>query len=87
MSDENQSENNGLSEDMENRIVLGVAVRSYLRAVERFEAASTAFNQSCVDVRKSLGVNKKFVVNVDYKHYLISSDDQGNFEVEPVESL
>ena len=87
MSDENQFENSGLSEEMENRINLGVALRSYLRAVERFEAASTAFNQSCVDVRKSLGANKKFVAYVDYKHYLISSDDHGNFEVEPVESL
>lgn len=87
MSDENQSENNGLSEEIQNRINLGLAVRSYLRAVERFEAASAAFNQSCVDVRKSLGANKKFVANVDYKHYLISSDDQGNFEVEQIESL
>lgn len=87
MSAENDTVPNGLSDEINDRVNLGLAIRAYLRAVERFESASAAFNQSCVDVRSKLGANKKFVANVDYKHYLIQSDDQGNFEVEQVESL
>lgn len=69
------------------QVNIGLAIRGYLRAEQRFSQASACFNESCQEVRKHLGANKKFVVQCDYKHYLVESDEQGNFEVNQIECI
>ena len=76
---------NGL--DIERRISISLAVGRYLRSADRFQEASAEFTGACKTLRKHLGTSQRFVVQVDFKHYLVTSDKDGNFEVEPVESL
>lgn len=85
--DEASSRFDEISQDVKKKSSIKWAIRGYLQAVARFEQASTAFNASCQEVRNTLGKNAKFVVDSDYKTYLVESDDEGNFKVEPVESL
>jgi len=69
------------------RINLSLSLQRYLRAVERFEAASKEFTEACSNIRDSLPKPSRFVAVISYQHYLVTSDQEGNFEVEQVESL
>ena len=80
-------EMNGTGMDIDRRVSLSLAVGRYLRSSERFNEASKEFTGACNSLRKSLGRSQRFVVQVDFKHYLVTSDDSGNFDVELVESL
>ena len=73
--------------DLESRISIALAVASYLRAVDRFDAASQAMTTACSDLRSKLERPSRFVVQVEYWHYLVTSDSEGNFDVEQIESL
>ena len=73
--------------DVETRINIAVAVGSYLRAVDRFDAASQAMSKACSELRQRLERSSRFVVQVEYRHYLVTSDQEGNFDVEQIESL
>jgi hypothetical protein len=73
--------------DIEARVNLSLAVARYLRSAERFNEASRGFTGACKELRKQLGAHQRFVVQVDYKHYLVTSDGDGNFDVDAVESL
>ena len=74
------------------QIKLGQAVRAYLDASEKFESASQDFSESCQAVRAGVKPNTTIVVRLEYgrhygKHYLLKSDDKGDFEVEAVEVI
>ncbi|TWU38660.1 hypothetical protein Q31b_37380 [Novipirellula aureliae] len=73
--------------DIERRVALSLAVGCYLRSAERFNDASKEFTSCCKSLRKQLGGDQRFVVQVDFKHYLVTSDRDGNFDVEPIPSL
>lgn len=73
--------------DIERRVALSLAIGRYLRTAERFHQTSADFTGACQSLRKQLGNGQRFVVQVDFKHYLVTSDKEGNFDVEPVESL
>ncbi len=73
--------------NIEQRVTISLALQRYLRAVERFEAASTDFNESCQAVREALPRECRFVANVMHQHYLVTSDREGNFEVEGIETV
>ena len=83
--DATETEPMGLT--VEKRVAISLAVGNYLRAAERFNIASREFTQSCKTMRVQLGAKQRFVVQVDFKHYLVTSDRDGNFDVEPIESL
>lgn len=72
---------------IEDRTNLILAVGNYLRAMERFEAASTAFNESCVAMREVLGPSRELVVQVDFSHFLVNSDEDKNFEVKKIDVI
>ena len=76
---------NGL--DIEKRVSISLAVGRYLRSAERFNEASREFTGACRSLRTQLGSEQRFVVQVDWKHYLVTSDRDGNFDVEPITSL
>lgn len=75
----------GLS--IEQRVALSIAVGRYLRSTQRFNEASKEFTDSCRTLRKELGNEQRFVAQIDFKHYLVTSDREGNFEVEHIQSL
>lgn len=64
------------------------AVSEYIDAKERLERASKIFSESCNDVRDMVSPNTTLVVRVMYgKHYLLTSDHEGNFDVNPIEVI
>lgn len=75
------------SPDIETRVNTALAVGRYLRAVERFESASKEFNEACSALRNQLVGPRRFITKIDFKHYLVTSDVDGNFEVEEVEQV
>jgi hypothetical protein len=73
--------------DIETRVATSLAVNRYLRAAERFEAASLEFNEACQSLRSVLPKPCEFVVNVNHSHHVVTSDDQGNFEIKAIDVL
>jgi hypothetical protein len=71
---------------------LSSAVRDYLEAKDKFEAASNKYGNSCEALRAVVKPNAKIVVRQTYgstygRHYLLTSDDKGNFEVKSIEVI
>ncbi len=75
------------SPDIETRVNASLAVGRYLLAVEQFEAATKEFNEACSALRKQLAEPSRFVTKIDFKHYLVTSDQDRNFEVEELELI
>ena len=73
--------------DIDTRSNISLAVGSYLRAIDRFDMASQALTKACSELREQLKGPARFVVQAEYRHYLVTSDHEGNFEVEQIESL
>lgn len=73
--------------DVLSRVERSLAIAAYVRAEKRFSDASQAFNEACQDVRKKIGKSAKFVAKIDWQTYLVTSDDEGNFSVEPIDSI
>ena len=67
--------------------MLAASVGRYLQSSQRFNDASKEFTEACKTLRKELGSEQRFVVQNDFKHYLVTSDREGNFEVEQIQSL
>ncbi len=66
---------------------LSWAVSKYIAAEKKFEEASSEFNKCCCDIRQMLCGKKTYVIAVSYQDYLFQSDEDGNFEVTPIERL
>jgi hypothetical protein len=73
--------------DIETRVNVSLAVGRYLRAADRFEAASQEFNDACSALRNQLVEPSRFITKIDFKHYLVTSDQERNFEVEELELI
>jgi hypothetical protein len=76
-----------IESDIENRVNTTLAVGRYLRAMARFEAASKEFNEACTSLRNQLTASSRFITKIDFRHYLVTSDQERNFEVEELELL
>lgn len=72
---------------IERYIALSTAVLRYLRAVESFEAVSNEFDEACSTLRDRLEKPSRFLIKVDYKYYLVTSDQDRNIEVEQLRQL
>ena len=73
--------------DIDHRVAISLAVGRYLRSAERFKDASDRFTEACDSLRNRLGKRKRFVVQIGTKNYLVTSDRDGNFDVEFIESV
>ncbi len=73
--------------DITERINIAVAVGDYLRAVDRFETASTVLNRACSELRSQINGRTRFVVQAEHRQFLVTSDSDGNFDVEQIELL
>lgn len=76
-----------IESDIENRVNTTLAVGRYLRAMARFEAASKEFNEACTSLRSQLAAPSRFITKIDFRHYLVTSDQERNFEVEEIELI
>ncbi len=72
---------------IERRVAISLAVGRYLRSSDRFNEASKDFTGACKSLRLQLGTEQRFIVQVDFKHYLVTSDRDGNFDVEHIQSI
>jgi len=73
--------------DIERRVAISLSVGRYLRSSQPFNDASIEFTDACKTLRKDLGSEQRFVVQNEFKHFLVTSDREGNFEVEQIQSL
>ena len=73
--------------DIETRVSLLLAVGRYLRAIDRFATASDELTNSCTEMREQLSQPTRFVARINFQCFLITSDEDGNFEIEQIESL
>lgn len=73
--------------DFERRFSLALATRRYLRTMKDFNTASRDFTEACKTLREAMPEDGRFVIEIEYQHYLLTSDADGNFEVEPIESV
>ena len=62
--------------NIDQRVTISLALQRYLRAVERFEAASNEFNESCQAIRQALPRESRFVANISHQHFLVTSDSR-----------
>ena len=74
-----------MMEEIRSQLRISSAVRQYLNAVEKFELVSKELENSCKAVRESIKPDAKLVLRSGYKHYLVTSDEEGNFYVESIE--
>ncbi len=71
-------------ESIDDRVAATMAVSEYLRAMQAFEAASTRFNEACNRMRTTIPKNSRFVTKVDFSSHLVTTNNNGDFEVLPV---
>ena len=74
------------------QVTLGKVVRDYLDAADNFKSANNDFNKSCLAVSEIIQPSITIVISGGYgrhygKHYLLKSDNEGNFEVALVEVI
>lgn len=72
---------------IDERVNIQMAISRYLKSSETFNAASKEFTEACKELRKRIGKNARFVSNQSFKSHLVTSDSEGNFDIEPIESL
>jgi hypothetical protein len=73
--------------DIEKRVNISLAVGRYVGAAQRFENACKEFNESCQDLRVHFDEQTRLIVKHSYEYYLVTSDKDGNFEVEKVDAI
>ena len=73
--------------DIDQRVSLSLSLQRYLRASKEFESASQGFTDACSCLRTDLPRDGRFVAEVNYRHYLVTCDQDGNFDVERMETL
>lgn len=76
-----------LTTDIERRVSTHLAVACYLRSAKRFDEANKEFVKSCKNLRQELGPNARFVVQVDFLYYLVTSDNSGSFDVQEISCI
>lgn len=73
--------------NFDSRIAKSLAVTRFVHSREKFEAANKDLNECCSEMRKHVGPSAQFITKVNYQTYLVTSDDEGNFDVKPIETI
>lgn len=81
-----------MRDEIRAQVKLSSVIRDYIESKERFESASMNYSENCQAVRDVIKPSTTIVVNGGYgmyygKHFLLQTDDKGNFKVEPVEVI
>jgi hypothetical protein len=72
---------------IDQRVSASLALQRYIRAVERFESANTELQEASLAVRQNVPEDSRFVANIQHQMYLVLTDDEGNFDIQTVDSL
>jgi hypothetical protein len=72
---------------IDHQVSLSVAVRRYLQASERYHRACVEFQEACEEVRNLAALDSRYVIEEGFRHWLLETDDQGNFEIDEIEHL
>lgn len=75
------------SADIERRVAISIVIGRYLTSSKQFNEASYEFTAACKALRKQLGANHRSVTQVDGQTYLVTTDRDGNFDVESIQSF
>ena len=70
--------------DFETRYSITLAIGKYLRSVNRLQNATSEFTEASKELGKLIPPDSAFVAKVDYNHYIITSDHEGDFNIEPI---
>ncbi len=73
--------------DIDQRVNVSLAFKSYLRAQREYNAAARRFNESCTELRKHLEPNLRVVIRADEGHYLLEVDPSCEFDMEPIDTI
>ena len=73
--------------DIERRIAIAVALSQYLRVENRFLSSMRDLDDRSSELSELLDQPGLFVTEIDYQHYLLTADGEGNFDIEPVQAL
>ena len=73
--------------EIEHQISIAIAVGQYLRAKNRAIESQAELLQAASKIEEQVGADQRFVVEVEHKHYLLTSDECGEFDIEPVEVI
>ena len=76
-----------IASNIDKRVSLALAVRRYQRACEGYEQATAEFEDACQTVRAHFQKNARYVICIDYRHWLIETDSKGDFVIEEIEVL
>ncbi len=71
--------------DIERRVAIAFAIARYVKALDNYHAASHEFNEACSYVRSRLNGRCRFVTKISFQHFLVTADEEGNFEVEEID--
>ena len=76
-----------VNRDINDRVNISLAIGRYLRASRVFESASAEFNAACQNVRAALKADKeaRFITKVEYSYYLVETNENGDFDISPIE--
>ena len=69
---------------MKDKKTIMSAVRQYWSSVEAFRKSSTDLGNACDHLRSVAGVNRKVVILLDSKSYLLTTDSGGDFDVQEI---
>ena len=73
--------------DIERRIALAVALSQYLRVEKKFLSNMRDLDDTSSELSELLDQPGLFVAEIDHQHYLLTADGEGNFDIEPVQTL
>lgn len=76
-----------IAKQIEQRVSLALAIRSYLQTRERLHQANEAFIKACEELRAQAGREGRVLAHVDYRYWLLDIDAEGNFDLEEIELL
>ena len=79
------AQTNQLSVDK--RVSLALAAGRYIRASERLASASHEFNTAVEELRSAAVETPRFVIDIDYRTWLIEVDKNGDLDVERIVRL
>ena len=70
--------------DFETRYSITLAIGKYLRSVNRLQNATSEFAEASKELGELIPPDSAFVAKVDYNHYIVTSDHEGDFNIEPI---
>ena len=74
-----------INPNVEERVSLAVAIRSYLAARERLHTANSAFVDACETLRSQAARGQRVIAHIDYRYWLLEVDPEGNFDLAEVD--